>query len=70
MTNKMRFKMSNPQAFLLYDLEDAVDIAFGLSVEYGDYTHREIVDLFTSMEIGEKLIDEDGDEWIRVEDAE
>lgn len=69
MTNKMRFKMSNPQAFLLYDLEDAVDIAFGLSVEYGDYTQREIVDLFTSMEIGETLIDEDGDEWIRLEDA-
>ncbi|QFR57978.1 hypothetical protein CPT_Moby_253 [Stenotrophomonas phage Moby] len=70
MTNKMRFKMVNPQAYQLYNLEDAMDMAFGLSLEYGDYTHREIVDLFTSMEIGETLIDEDQDEWVRVEDAE
>lgn len=69
MTNKMRFKINDPMALQVNNLEDAMDMAFGFALDAGDLTDDEVEVRFTNLKIGETLIDEDGDEWIRLEDA-
>ncbi|QXN67335.1 hypothetical protein [Stenotrophomonas phage BUCT608] len=69
MTNKMRFKINDPMALQVNNLKDAMDIAFGFALDDGVLTDDEVEARFTNLKIGETLIDEDGDEWIRLEDA-
>lgn len=54
---------------LSWEARDAVDTAFGFMIEDEDMTREEALYRFDQLEIGQALVDEDGDTWMRVEDA-
>jgi|GEM_PF-4750450 len=47
-------------------IHDAVAVGFAISIYAGDVSRAEIVARFDALEIGETLIDEDGDTWGRI----
>ena len=65
---KLRYRMEKGD--FGHPLEDAIDVAFGFSLDYGDMSRCEARDMFKSLEIGETLEDEDHDTWVRMEDVE
>lgn len=54
---------------LSWEARGAVDTAFGFMIEDEGMTREEALDLFDQLEIGETLVDEDRDTWVRVKDV-
>lgn len=49
-----------------YSIGQAASMGFCWSIELKETTEREVLGWLESLEVGEKLLDEDGDEWTRV----
>ncbi len=55
------------EAFLEHKLlSEAAYIGFCVRIEDGNMTQQEAEALFAALEIGETLVDEDGDTWERI----
>ncbi len=52
---------------LLHTLDDAAAIAFGVAIGDGWKTFDDARNLFDELDLGETLVDEDGDTWERQE---
>lgn len=64
MDNEKRFKCNATTA--PQDIDDAVCVGFAISIAAGDEDRGDVRARFDALEIGETLVDEDGDTWERI----